>query len=403
MLVGFTMIFSTIVLLCAVALATAQTPVASQSFPFPSILTPQVPTNPPYYKSPVLKPFTLSSVTDWSRMSDWNSVYNIYRDGGGSCSLSNRTFWVFCDTTAYSKTTGQILGAASNSMTVALSFTNPKGLQDVTMIPSTGWKPAIPFTDYEATFSGNIGTRYALWTYTNCAQLSETRAMHFFLVNKFSNAYSSRQYGNTMAIYTLDPVTNQITIERPEQFWYTNQTYGYGSFASVVVNKVVYLYGLDRTYSGSYDVHLAKVPVGYETNRNYYRYYDAATGNFSYTMPVPTARRRANAVIQGTMPFSTGSVFWSDYHNSFLLVFFNNWVDSTFRVLSAPSPVGPWNVSNSVLYRSTPGPGGFNYGAVATPIYYQQPGQIAGKQLLLQYSYQNTSNTYPKILQVTFN
>ncbi|KAK9384625.1 hypothetical protein V1515DRAFT_541646 [Lipomyces mesembrius] len=396
------MILSTLVLLCTVALAGAQTPAASQSFPIPSILTPYVPTRPPYFKTPVKKPFTLSKVVDWSHMNDWAQVYNIYRDGGGSCSLYNRTFWVYCDTVAFSKTTGQIVGAASNSMTLAMDFNHPNRLKDFTMIPSTGWKPAIPFTDYEASFSGNIGTRYALWTYTNCVQLTETRAMHFFLVQKFNNAYSSTQYGNTMAIYTMDPVTNQITIERPEQYWYLNTTYPYGSFASVVVNNVAYLYGIDRLYSGNYDVHLAKVPVGYETKRNYYRYYDAASGGFSYTMPVPTARRQASAVIQGTEPFSSGTVFWSDYHNAFLLVFFNNWVDSTFRVLSAPSPIGPWNVSNTVLFKSTPGPRGYNYGGNASPIYYQQPGKVAGKDLMLQYTYQNTSNSYPKALHVTF-
>ncbi|KAK9331220.1 hypothetical protein V1520DRAFT_325786 [Lipomyces starkeyi] len=396
------MIFSTLVLLCTVALAGAQTPAASQSFPIPSILTPYVPTKPLYFKTPVMKPFTISKVVNWWRMNDWAQVYDIYRDGGGSCSLYNRTFWVYCDTTAYSKTTGKIVGAASNSMTLAMDFNYPNRLKDFTMIPSTGWKPAIPFTDYEASFSGNIGTRYALWTYTNCVQLTPTRAMHFFNVQKFYNAYSSKQYGNTMAIYTMDPVTNQITIERPEQYWYLNTTYPYGSFASVVVNNVAYLYGIDRLYSGNYDVHLAKVPVGYETNRNYYRYYDAASGGFSYTMPVPTARRQANAVIQGTQPFSTGTVFWSDYHNAFLLVFFNNWVDSTFRVLSAPSPIGPWNVSNTVVYQSTPGPGGYNYGGNASPIYYQKPGQVAGKDLMLQYTYQNTSNRYPNALHVTF-
>ncbi|KAK9481747.1 hypothetical protein V1527DRAFT_478684 [Lipomyces starkeyi] len=393
---------SALLLLSGVALSTAQTPVASQSFPIPSIVNPWVPTNPGYYASPVEKPFTVSQVVNWGRMNDTTQVYNVYRDGGGSCSLYNRTFWVYCDSTAYSKTTGQIVGAASNSMTLAVDFNQPNKLKDFTLIPSTGWAPAIPFTSYEASFSGNTGLRYALWTYTNCVQLTETRAMHFFKVQKFSNPYTSTYYGNTMAIYTMDPVNNVITIERPQQYWYQNTTYGYGSFASVVVNGVAYLYGIDATYSSNYDIHLAKVPVGHETSMSYYRYYDAAAHGYSYTMPVPTARRQSAAVIQGTEPFSTGTVFWSDYHNAYLLVFFNNWVDSTFRVLSAPSPAGPWNVSNTMLYKSTPGSRGFNYGGNASPNYYQQPGQIAGKELLLQYSYQNTTHTYPVGLSAIF-
>ncbi|KAJ8103602.1 hypothetical protein POJ06DRAFT_217096 [Lipomyces tetrasporus] len=398
------MICWAITVVFSLALAAAQFPAASQSFAIPSMLTPYVPTNPPQYMAPEAKPITISRVWDWLRMSDWASEYDIYRDGGGACSLYNRTFWVFCDTSAYSKTTGELVGFSSNSMTLAMNFSHPKDLKDFTMTPSTGWKPAIPFTDEEASCSTDPSQRYALWTYTNCVQLTQTRAMHFFKVEKFSSSdgQSATEYGNTMAIYTMDPDTNVITIERPEQYWFKNTTYGYGTFANVVVNNVAYLYGLDTTYSDNFDVHLATVPVGNETNRDYYRYYDAATGEFSSVMPVPTTRRQANAVIQGDEPFSSGTVFWSEYHNAFLLVFFNNYVDSTFRVLSAPSPVGPWNSSSTVLYRSTPGPGGYNYGGMAVPIYYQEPRMVAGQNLLLQYSYQNGSHTYSKILQVTF-
>ncbi|KAK9342562.1 hypothetical protein V1522DRAFT_438766 [Lipomyces starkeyi] len=316
------------------------------------------------------KPFApLSQFWDWLRMSDWASEYEIYRDGGGSCSLYDRTFWVFCDTAAYSRTTGELIGFSSNSMTAE--------------------------TDY------NIASdqRYALWTFTNCVQLTETRAMHFFLVEKFSNTNFPTVTGNTMAIYTMDPDTNEITIERPERYWFGNTTYTFGSFANVVVDNVAYLYGLDTVYSGSYDVHLARVPVGSETNKTSYSYYDAASGEFSSTMPVPTTRRQDNAVIRGTQPFDTGTVFWSDYHNAFLLVYLL--LDSTFRVASAPSPVGHWNVSDTLLAESTAGVGP-NYGGVAVPIYYQQPGQVAGKELLLAYTYQNTTHKYPKILQVTF-
>ncbi|KAK9366114.1 hypothetical protein V1509DRAFT_306632 [Lipomyces kononenkoae] len=393
-----------LVLLSVVACASAYTPVASQSWDIPPIVNSWVPTEPGYYMTPVMKPFTLSGVTNWGRMNDSMQEYNVYRDGGGSCSLYNRTFWVYSDSSAYSKTTGLFLGAASNSMTLAMDFNQPNKLKDFTLLPSTGWSPAIPFTEAEASVSrgGDTGTRYALWTNANCAQLTETRAMHFFKVQKFDNPSNSTYYGNTMAIYTMDPVNNVITIERPQQYWYSNTTYGYGSFATLVFNGIAYLYAIDATYGDNYDIHLAKVPVGHETDMRYYRYYDAAAHGYSSTMPVPTERRQWAAVVSGTNSFTTGSVFWSEYHNAFLLVFFNDMVDSTFRVMSAPSPAGPWNESSAVLYDTVPGPRGYNYDGNASPIYYQQPGQVAGKELLLQYSYQDTKHTYPVALQVTF-
>ncbi|KAK9251351.1 hypothetical protein V1507DRAFT_464708 [Lipomyces tetrasporus] len=50
------------------------------------------------------------------------------------------------------------------------------------------------------------------------------------------------------------------------------------------------------------------------------------------------------------MPYSTGFMFFSEYHNAYLLVCFSNRADSTFRVSYAPSPVGPWTTDDKVLH-----------------------------------------------------
>ncbi|KAK9489536.1 hypothetical protein V1508DRAFT_400744 [Lipomyces doorenjongii] len=70
-------------------------------------------------------------------------------------------------------------------------------------------------------------------------------------------------------------------------------------------------------------------------------------------------------VISNSMPFSSGNSYYSKYHNQYSLAFFNNWIDNTFRVLSAPTPAGPWTTDNKVLYETAQGES-YNYGAQST-------------------------------------
>ncbi|KAK9478566.1 hypothetical protein V1514DRAFT_330436 [Lipomyces japonicus] len=373
----------------------------STSYPVPSYLTPFIPTTPKYNQGNFKNSYKVKQVLDYGRLTDWNNPWEVYRDGGGSCSFGNRTFWLFCDTLAYTKA-GKFAGGASNSLAVARDFSHAGWLKDATIGNGVGYFPAIPFTSEEIGYMHSVTQRYALWTYTNCIPMSETTAAHFFLVFKFDTAYSSVEYGNTLALYSLDEDTNEITVSRPSQYWFPNSTYAYGSFANVVVNGVAYMYALDVQYSGKYDVHLASVPVGRVGQKEHYRYYDAGNKTWSYEQPVPTERRQSAAAIQGTEPFSSGTVYYSEYHNAYLLIFFNNWVDSTFRIISAPTPVGPWNITNSVLFRSEPGPNGYNYGGLATPVYYEESGKVAGQSVMLSYSYQDVNGTYPRALKLTF-
>ncbi|KAK9448433.1 uncharacterized protein V1518DRAFT_418943 [Limtongia smithiae] len=384
----------------AASTSAAATPVTS-IFPVPSILTPYVWTAPQLSNSPVKGSFKVQSTTDWGEMQDFKSTWRVFRDGGGSCSISNRTLWVFNDAVAHSKSTGKFTGAAVNAMSIANTFSNISQLTDFTVAPSVGYFPAVPWSANEAQYANSLTSRYALWTFTNCVQLSSTSAAHFFLVNQFSSLTASRQYGNTMVLYNINEATGKITVTRPAQYAFRNTSYPYGSFANVVVNGYAYLYGLDRLYSTNYDVHLAQVATAYISNQAKYRYWNAATKAYETTLPVPTARRRTAAVIQSNIMFSTGTLFFSQYHNAYVLIYFSAYQDNTFRLVSSPTPLGPWNVTSVTLFKTTPGIG-FNYGALAHPQYFQSKAGIAGKSVMLHYSYQDTVGTYIKGMSMTF-
>ncbi|KAK9323057.1 hypothetical protein V1517DRAFT_111234 [Lipomyces orientalis] len=376
------------------------TPVASTTYPIPSIITPSNKTSPEYYTGKLQNSdFEVHDVLDWGILEDYNNAYTLDRDGGGSCTLSNRTFWWFDDTIV--SESGAFRGFTSNSVALALNYDHASWLRDISASSTYGIFSAIPFTEEEAENSKSIFTRYGIWTYTDCVVLSDTTAVHFWDVVQFTAGADTIDRGTTMAMYTLDPDNNELTVTREEQFYYTPGQYAYGSFANVVVNGIAYLYALDGIYSERQDVHLACAPVSQLTDNSSWRYYDAASGTWSSTQPSPSERNASAAVISNSMPFSSGNIYYSEYHNQYLLVFFNNWIDNKFRVLSAPSPVGPWTTDNRVLYDSPKGIL-YNYGAQSTPVYYQTDGQIGGKNLVLAYTYQDIGRKYPRAFKLKF-
>ncbi|KAK9321886.1 hypothetical protein V1517DRAFT_353424 [Lipomyces orientalis] len=318
------------------------TPAASASYALPSFLTPVRPApNPSYGVTPINTDFEVESVDILDKQEDPDNPLTIYRDGGGSCNIGNRTLWLFCDTLGYQNDTFKAM--TDNSLSVARSFDDPSLLSDATSnsLTSYGWQPAVPFTDDEYPWRNWPSKRYAMWTYTNCLQINDNLAVHFFNLYKYSSIYSASSLGNTMVTLNFDPDADMLTVTRNMQVTFPPSTYQYGSFASMVVNGVAFLYALDSTYSGKKDIHVARVATNSLSQFDKYQYYDASTKTWSYTQPAPTERRQSAAVISNWMPYSTGSMFYSEYHNAYLLVYFSNWADSTFRVSYAPTPVGP--------------------------------------------------------------
>ncbi|KAK9371922.1 uncharacterized protein V1513DRAFT_286356 [Lipomyces chichibuensis] len=376
------------------------TPVASTSYPIPTIITPYNNTWPEYDTGDIHNSkFDVHDVLDFGILKDYNNEYSLDRDGGGSCSLANQTFWFFCDTIVSQY--GEFVGFLSNSVALALDYNHAGWLRDISASSTYGVFTAIPYTDGEQALAKDIFNRIAIWTYTNCVPINDTSAVHFWEVVQFIDGGDPVDQGTTMAVYNLDPDKNELSITREDQYAYSGEQYAYGLFANVVVEGIAYLYALDVTYSSRQDVHLACAPVSQITDKSSWKYFDAESGEWSSTQPSPSERNASAAVISNSMPFSSGNIYYSEYHNQYLLIFFNNWIDNTFRVLSAPTPVGPWTTDNKVLYEAPQGKS-YNYGAQSTPIYYQTDGGRAGKDLMLAYTYQDVGSKYPKAMKLKF-
>ena len=177
----------------------------------------------------------------------------------------------------------------------------------------------------------------------------------------------------------------------------------YGGFSSILGYKStdtakdedsgsrdIYLLGMATS-----GLQLARVGMNDLHDFSKYRFWNPQSQKFSTSPPKPSLQDAAQTYLPGT--FSSGSVFYSPYFETFIMVYFNKMVDSTFyvRYLQLDRPLAQdatWIVggkkgngieaedaealirytwsAEQKLYASPPGPSGFNYAGMAHPEYF---------------------------------
>ncbi len=142
---------------------------------------------------------------------------------------------------------------------------------------------------------------------------------------------------------------------------------------------------------------LARVRLNDIKANDKYTYFNPKDRNFSRLTPSLDLSDESQIYLPGT--FSSGSVFYSPCFSTFVMIYFNKMVDSTFyiRYLDIDNPTGddavwttggkegkgiqaedaealvkyPWSPQQT-LYISPPGPGGFNYAGMAHPEFFNR-------------------------------
>lgn len=177
----------------------------------------------------------------------------------------------------------------------------------------------------------------------------------------------------------------------------------YGGFTSVLGYKStdsvtdkdaghrdVYLLGMT-----AFGLQLARVGMNGLRDFAQYTFWNPQQRNFSTSPPSPDVSDLAQIYLPGT--YSSGSVFYSPFFKTFIMIYFNKMVDSTFYIryleLNKPSMNdGTWITggkngkgieaedaeamvkytwsAEQKLYASPTGPGGFNYAGMAHPEYF---------------------------------
>lgn len=165
------------------------------------------------------------------------------------------------------------------------------------------------------------------------------------------------------------------------------------------IDRDVYLLGM---MDGG--LQLARVRLNEIDAYDRYTFFDPENLNFTTDSPSPERSDHGKVYLPGS--FSSGSVFYSPYFGTFVMIYFNKLADSTFyiRYLNIDLPVEndviwrrggkdgvgiqPEDVEALVkyawspqqkLYGTSPGKGGFNYAGMAHPEYFNR--QYFGKSL----------------------
>ncbi|KAK9490382.1 hypothetical protein V1508DRAFT_425027 [Lipomyces doorenjongii] len=366
-----------IVVFLAAVTVSAATLAASTAFPVPSIITPHYDTDPLYEVSPPAHvDFKVAYVDYWGELTDSSrtprfSIEN--SDLATFCSLQDRGFWFFGYTSSVEIDSYQVT-SFSSSLSLAKDFAHPAWIVD-------NWAhwPIIPRTAEENEVSVTYSTDITVNASINCAVVGPSKAIQFWNMRL---SYCGPFAGTSMVVYEFYPAYNSLKITRPITITLTPDEYQYGSFATVVVKGVVYLYALDTSQDGYHrDVHVASAPAATVEDKSTWRYWDQGAGAWLSTEPVPTARRQSAAII--SLPAQTSfrdsaSIFYSAYHNSYLLFFLNDSEDR-LRVKYSSTPLGPWSTDDIIVFSF---PASVQH-ALVTPVPFQNGSDIAGQRVLI--------------------
>lgn len=352
-------------------------------------------------------------------------VTNVSRDGGYSALINGNIVWLYDDTECMD-TQGSQLSFVSNTAAYAnwpdsnvatvADFgvvnlgTNPDGSPKTAILAHTtvgtgGW---IPFQPDELQYNEQMNgkERVAIWPGTSPTSISTTQAFLYaplVYVDSKPQDPSKEYQARGMTLITITAPNSGPVAARQGDLIIPGTEVSYGGFSSILGykstdtatdkdsgNRDVYLLGM--TASG---LQLARAGMNDLSDFSKYMFWNPQGQNFSTRPPSPKLQDAAHIYLPGT--FSSGCVFYSPYFKTFIMVYFNKMVDSTFyvRYLQLSGPVGQdttwiaggkngkgiqaedaealvrytWSAEQK-LYASPLGPGGFNYAGMAHPEYF---------------------------------
>ena len=215
-------------------------------------------------------------------------------------------------------------------------------------------------------------------------------------VEATNNTNASQYKAQGVTLITIKAGQAGPIASRATEVLFLSQDVPYGVFASIVghannnIHLDIYLFGIATS-----GLQLARVKSTLMKDFRAYEYLEPATCSFTSTAPSAEIGNLSDIYLPGN--FSSGSIFHSPFLKTFLLVYFNSEADSTFyaRYLDSDIPLCPTNKwikggkygngiqagdveavyryawsSEQVLFRSPPGPKGFNYAGLAHPEFF---------------------------------
>ncbi|MCJ1286985.1 hypothetical protein MMC26_006332 [Xylographa opegraphella] len=362
-------------------------------------------------------------------------VTNVSRDGGYSALINGNIVWLYDDSECIGYE-GNQLSFVSNTAAVANPNQNISTVKDfgVVMVGSDnhgrkeyailandtvgtgGW---VPFQPDELQFNNKMKgrERVAIWPGTSPTPISTTQAFMYapLVYVDYQPQDPSKEYqARGMTLVTITVPSSGPMAAREGDLIIPGTEIAFGGFATLLGftstgdpssgndTRDVYLLG-----AANNGLQVARVDLDHVEIYTDYSYFDPRSLQFSETSPGPNISDYAQIYLSGT--FTSGSVFYSPYFSTYLMIYLNKMADSTFyvRFLDLNQPLAPdpvwiqggkggegivqedaealvkyaWSPQQT-LYSSPPGNGGFNYAGTAHPEYFNR--QYFAKSLYSQ-------------------
>ncbi|KAG8531518.1 uncharacterized protein KY384_003147 [Bacidia gigantensis] len=353
-------------------------------------------------------------------------VNNVSRDGGYSSLINGNIVWLYDDTEcmdsqgsqlSFVSNTAAFSASPRDNLTVVKDFGvvnvgkekdgSPKNaiLADTT-VGSGGW---VPFQPDELAFNQQMKgkERVAIWPGTSPTPISVDQAFLFapLVYVDYKPQDPSKEYqGRGMTLISITASNDGPVATRQGDLIIPGTQIGFGGFTTLVGRKSAEtasnddgerdLYLLGVTNAG---LQLARVGINNLATFSSYVFWDPSSQKFTSTRPKPGMIDNTKIYMPGT--FTSGSVFYSPYFETFIMIYYNKHADSTFyiRFLDLTRPIlkdKTWRPGGrdgqgieaedvealvrytwspeQILYKSTPGKGGFNYAGTPHPEYFNR-------------------------------
>ncbi|KAI9852650.1 MAG: hypothetical protein M1838_006107 [Thelocarpon superellum] len=363
-------------------------------------------------------------------ITDLSAKPHLSRDGGKGGYLNGQKLFVFCDTGSYTQpsqsSTGNFLGFVSSSVAIDVNMSAAQGLP-LTLEDGIGeWsdnqgrmRGLSPLTSGEQGYNDVMqgqGQRYAVWPESSLIPYNQTSALMYAPivydnVNEVTRQAVFTYTGTTLLVITAhteggpsaERVVDKLFEENEVEWGTIGGLRSYGPSGVGGNDGKVYLFG--TTTDG---LLLARVAAGSVTDRNSYEYW---TG-FGWSPGMQANNSEAHFV---SGAFTSGDIFYSPAHLTFIFVFLNPYADNTFyfqylladHALLPPSAPGGDPTSDiaenlvkygwsepQVLYKAPAGPTGMYIyaGGVHQGYFDEDDITNGGKRVLLSWTVPTGAN-----------
>ncbi|KAI9675375.1 MAG: hypothetical protein M1817_001279 [Caeruleum heppii] len=355
------------------------------------------------------------------------NVTDVSRDGGHSILINGHIVWLYDDTECIS-VQGEQLSFVSNTAAYAHQpqasvksvedfgvvnvRTSASGLKETAILAdhavgTGGW---IPFVKEELRFNEQREgrQRIAIWPGSSPTPVNRTFAYLFaplVYVDSKPQDPAKKYVPRGMTLISITAPDAGPRARRVSELLFADDAVPFGGFAAVLgsgrrsqgpkassEDRELYVLGV-----ADGGLQIARVLLGQIQHRGSYDYFDTQSRKFVLKPPKLELADPKRVYLPGT--FTSGNVFYSPYFKTFIMIYFNRMVDSTFyiRFLDLRQPLEDsrtwkrgglngrgitaedaealvryrWS-SEQVLWVSPPGTGGFNYAGAAHPEYFNR-------------------------------